>query len=261
MRLTFNDKYRLIYPFIILSVPVSLVAATYTSWWWIVAGLIWFRIIGILFVSIGLHRYFAHRSFKTGPTRHALLAFGSVLTMNGSPLTFATKHLHHHKTADTPKDIHSPIVDGALHTALLWPMHSQDYFLREKGALLPMYCLKDRIIMRVHFNYFLIWFSLATILFLIDWKLPLFLMAFPAGVSIMFGNIMANWLLHVKLPSSYRNYNTDDNSYNNKWIQFFETGEFHNNHHHAPGNYNFARMPDEFDPCAWIIDKFLKTNK
>ena len=58
-----------------------------------------------------------------------MLAIGSVLTGNGSPLTFATKHMHHHLYADTEKDIHSPVIDGALHAALLWPMGTQDYFL------------------------------------------------------------------------------------------------------------------------------------
>jgi len=262
MKLTFNDKYRLFYPFIVASVPVSFLVAYYTSWWWIVAGLIWFRVVGILFVSIGLHRYFSHRSFKTGPKRHAMLAIGSVFTGNGSPLAFATKHIHHHKNSDTDKDVHSPVIDGGLHAALLWPMGTQDYFLNEKGASLPMHCLKDRLVMRVHFNYFLIWFSIAALLFLIDWKLPLFLMAFPAGMSVLVGNILVNWLLHVPSPGSYRNYDTNDHSHNNKWIQWIETGEgFHNNHHQAMGNYNFARMPGEFDPCAWIIDRFLKVEK
>ena len=95
-----------------------------------------------------------------------------------------------------------------------------------------------------------------------DGKLPLFLMAFPAGMSVLVGNTLVNWLLHVKSPGSYRNYDTNDNSYNNKWIQWIETGEgFHNNHHQSMGNYNFARKSDEFDPCAWIVEKFLKVEK
>lgn len=259
MKLTFNDKYRFFYIFIITSVPTSLFVAYYTSWWWIIAGLICFRTIGILFVSIGLHRYFSHRSFKTGPKRHIILVIGSVLTGNGSPLSFATKHIHHHKHSDTSKDVHSPVVDGALHAALGWPMKNQDYFLKEKGAVPPMYWLRDKLILQVHHNYFLIWFSIAAVLFLINWKLPLFLMAFPAGMSVLFGNVFVNWLLHIEIPGSYRNYNTNDASHNNKWIQWIETGEgFHNNHHQAMGNYNFAQMPGEFDPCAWVIDKFLK---
>ena len=262
MKLTFNDKYRIFYPFIICSIPVSLIVAYYTSWWWIIFGFIWFRLIGILFVSIGLHRYFSHRSFNTGPKRHAMLVIGSVLTGNGSPLAFATKHMHHHMYSDTEKDIHSPVIDGALHAALLWPMGTQDYFLNQKGAKLPMHWLKDRLVLFVHLNYFALWLTLAALLCLIDWKIPLFFMAFPAGMSVIIGNILINWLSHRNFIGSYRNYDTNDNSFNNKLIQWIETGEgFHNNHHQAMGNYNFARMPGEFDPCAWIIDRFLIVKK
>lgn len=256
--MTFNDKYRIFYWFIIASVPVSIIVSYNTSWWWLLVGFLWFRVIGILFVSIGLHRYFSHRSFKTGPKRHALLVLGSVLTGNGSPIAFATKHLHHHKHSDKELDIHSP-KHGLLHSALLWPSHKQEWFFDEKQVQVPMFILKDRLINKVHSNYFLIWFTLAFVLLLIDWKLPLFLMALPAGLSVLVGNFFINFLNHISIPGSYRNFDTDDNSYNNKWIQILETGEgYHNNHHQSMGNYNFARMPGEFDPCAWIIERFLK---
>jgi stearoyl-CoA desaturase (delta-9 desaturase) len=258
--MTFNDKYRIFYPLIILSVPISFIVAYNTSWWWLIFGFIWFRIVGILFVSIGLHRYFAHRSFKTGPKRHIMLVLGSVLTGNGSPITFTTKHLHHHKHSDKELDIHSP-KDGILHSAFLWPMGTHKWFFEIKQAKIPMFILKDRLINKVHNNYFLIWCSLALILFLIDWKLPLFFLAFPAGMSVLVGNTLINCLNHLKIPGSYRNYDTNDTSYNNKWIQWIETGEgYHNNHHQNMIDYNFARMPGEVDPCAWIIDKFLKVN-
>lgn len=256
--MNFNDKYRIFYPIIVLSVPISFIVAYNTSLWWLLLGFIWFRLIGILFVSIGLHRYFAHRSFKTGPKRHIMLVLGSVLTGNGSPIAFTTKHLHHHKHSDKDLDIHSP-KEGILHSALLWPMGTHEWFFDQKQAKVPMFILKDRLINKVHNNYFLIWSLLAVTLFLIDWKLPLFFMAFPAGMSVLVGNFFINCLNHLKIPGSYRNYDTDDNSYNNKWIQILETGEgYHNNHHQNMTNYNFAHRPDEFDTCAWIIDKFLK---
>jgi fatty-acid desaturase len=80
-------------------------------------------------------------------------------------------------------------------------------------------------------------------------------------MSVLVGNTLINCLNHLKIPGSYRNYDTNDTSYNNKWIQWIETGEgYHNNHHQNMIDYNFARMPGEVDPCAWIIDKFLKVN-
>ena len=62
----------------------------------------------------------------------------------------------------------------------------------------------------------------------------------------------------MKLPGSYRNHNTLDNSYNNTVVNWYLLGEgLHNNHHAEPGNYNQAHAPGEFDLGAWIIKKFF----
>src|SRR5438270_10519680 len=59
-------------------------------------------------MSAGYHRYFAHRSYKTGRAFRFLLALGGCTALRGGPLWWAGWHRHHHQFSDTPEDAHSP---------------------------------------------------------------------------------------------------------------------------------------------------------
>lgn len=257
--MTFNDKYRILYIFVLLSVPASIIVAADTSWWYLICSLIWFRFVNSIWAQIGLHRYFAHRNFKTGTWRHRFLAVGTILTGSGSILTWASHHTHHHIHSDTPMDVHSPI-DGWWHTAFSWAIASKEHFIEKKKVIVPRYLLKDKLVVWLHNNYFNIWSVSIVVLILINWKFALFGLLAPAGWNLLSGNVLANLSTHVKLPGSYKNFDTGDNSYNNKIIQILAFGEgLHNNHHHDASKYNQAMMPGEFDPAGWIVRKFFET--
>jgi stearoyl-CoA desaturase (delta-9 desaturase) len=258
--MNFLTKYRILFLLFMLSAVGGLVAAVLLDlWWWVLAGFVYVKLLNFVFLQIGLHRYFSHNSFKTGKIRNAILAFGSVLTGQGSPITWATIHLHHHINSDTALDPHSP-QQGFWHTVIMWPIARTNYFTYDKKVTpTPKHLVRNKLAMWVHRNYFAIWTMLIIISVLIDWKITVYLLLAPAGISLLHGNIVTNYLSHVKLPGSYRNFDTKDQSYNNKWIQRFQGGEgLHNNHHKDMGNYNQAKLPNEFDPAAWVVDKFFK---
>jgi stearoyl-CoA desaturase (delta-9 desaturase) len=61
-------------------------------------------------VELGLHRYFAHRTFETTrPIRALLLILGS-MAGQGSALLWSAVHRWHHAHTDVPGDLHSPIL-------------------------------------------------------------------------------------------------------------------------------------------------------
>lgn len=62
--------------------------------------------IGTIVVSVGLHRLFSHKAFKTSRFWHYILAFGSVFYLYNSPIQWAVGHSAHHKFSDTSKDPH-----------------------------------------------------------------------------------------------------------------------------------------------------------
>ena len=260
--MNFLTKYRVLFLLFMVSAIGGLVAAVFLDlWWWLLAGFVYVKILNFIFLQIGLHRYFSHNSFKTGKIRNTILAIGSVLTGQGSPITWSTIHLHHHINSDDDKDPHSPL-HGFWHTVILWPIAGMTYFSNSKKITpTPKHLVRNKTAMWVHQNYFIIWTALIIMTIIIDWKITVYLLLAPAGVSLLHGNIVTNYLSHVNLPGSYRNFNTRDHSYNNKWIQAFQFGEgLHNNHHKDMGNYNQAKLPHEFDPAAWVVDKFFKIN-
>ena len=70
------------------------------------------------------------------------------------------------------------------------------------------------------------------------------------------------WLVHTKIPGSYRNFDTADKSWNNKWIQILDLGEgLHNNHHKFPHLYNQAVQKGEFDLVGWIVKQVFDKDK
>lgn len=81
--------------------------------------------------SLGLHRYFTHRSYKTSRAGHAILALCATMTMQGTIIRWVADHRRHHRFTDQSGDLHSPYFDssgrkiestakGLLHAHVTW---------------------------------------------------------------------------------------------------------------------------------------------
>ena len=78
----------------------------------LVLGFIWYQLIAIFGLSIGLHRRFAHNQFQTSKTFEVISLFLSMLAFSRSPVGWIGAHRIHHKFSDTEKDPHSPTHKG-----------------------------------------------------------------------------------------------------------------------------------------------------
>ena len=74
----------------------------------ILLGFLWYQVIAIFGLSIGLHRYFSHKQFQTSKIYEIIVLLLVTLTGARSPLTWIGTHRMHHAHADTDKDPHSP---------------------------------------------------------------------------------------------------------------------------------------------------------
>jgi stearoyl-CoA desaturase (delta-9 desaturase) len=230
------------------------------EWWWLAAAFITQKIISPIANGIALHRYFAHRSFKTGPLRHKFLLWISVLSAAGSPISYATQHRHHHRHTDKPTDIHSPHI-SLIEAAGYWSTKPLKWYQDVKKLRmqdLPRDLFKMEDVVFVHRYYYTIWMIIFVISALISWKV-LFLYTLPLVGIYMFGSaLFVNILSHLKIPGSYRTFESDDKSYNNKWIHNYTMQEgLHNNHHAYPSRYDQAMSPGEFDIAGWAVKKFF----
>lgn len=254
-------KYRALYFLGAASVVVSIYyAVVYGAWLLLLASYLWSRWVGFLGNQIALHRYFTHKSFATTPAKHKFLLWFSILGGEGSPITWASHHRHHHKYTEADRDIHSPH-ESILLSTVAWQIKPASWWLSEKQVrTIPKDLLRDKAIKFVDKNYYNIWTVLILTSLLIDWKLCVFFVLAPVGHGIINGAI-GNWLGHYKIFGSYRNFETTDKTYNNKFIAFYLGGEgLHNNHHYDSTQYDQALKPGEIDLGGKFVRKFFVTN-
>src|SRR5689334_7785292 len=77
-------------------------------------GVYFLQMVGI---TAGYHRYFAHRAYKTSRAFQLVLAWLGCSASQRGPIWWAAQHRHHHRTSDTPEDLHSPV------SRTLWQSH------------------------------------------------------------------------------------------------------------------------------------------
>jgi stearoyl-CoA desaturase (delta-9 desaturase) len=66
-------------------------------------------LVQMIGITAGYHRYFSHRSYKTSRAFQFVLAWLGCSAAQKGPLWWAAQHRHHHRTSDTPEDLHSPV--------------------------------------------------------------------------------------------------------------------------------------------------------
>ena len=87
-------------------------------------------------VTVGFHRLFTHRSFKTTRTVRAVLAVLGSTAVEGPVTEWVATHRKHHQFSDRPGDPHSPHVDqapgwrgalrGLVHAHVGWMFRGKD---------------------------------------------------------------------------------------------------------------------------------------
>lgn len=218
-----------------------------TQWLWV--SLAMFLYAGIIGVNVSLHRYYSHRSFKTGPIRDWVLLISSFLPMLGSPAAWCSVHIYHHLWSDTDKDPHSPKNAGKFGSWFtLWPeMHIPLSIFRR--------FFKEEKMRFLHRHYFKLVLAYIVILAVIDWRLVPFLFALPA-VGCFHGASSIAVIPHLtNFPGNYRNHeDSGDNSQNSvvAWVMSLGEG-WHNNHHWRGNRYRHGEKWWELDPSAFII--------
>lgn len=222
---------------------------TQQFFYFFVALLLGFFLVQVVH-HVGLHRYFSHRSFEVNKFWHVFLCLSSPLICAGSPIGYASVHRAHHAYSDSDQDPHTPKL-GLFNVIIFrWNLNSLNLkFLKN---------LKDPWIVFSHQWYMLIILLFSIGLFVID---PLLVFAY--SISLIYAKwcgAMTNYVCHIPSKFNYRNVDTKDASQNNLitgWI----VGEWHNNHHADPKNWNQKINWWEWDLAGNIIKLIKKDEK
>ncbi len=218
-------------------------------------------------VTVGFHRYFTHRSFKTSRPMRAILAVLGSAAIEGPVISWVADHRKHHRFSDREGDPHSPHVGhgGGWRGALAGLAHAHMGWLfihTERGAK-SRYApdlLKDPIV-RFADRTFLAW-TLAglAMAFGLGWAIGGTLLAALTGL-LWGGGVRMLVVHHVTYSINSlchffgrRRFPTDDHSRNLLWLAIPSFGEsWHNNHHAFPTSAFHGLRRWEIDPSALVI--------
>ena len=230
-----------------LTLPIALYLGIQedASWhWW--AGMIFFYIVVYSLVgnNIGLHRYFTHKHFEVIAPFKWLFAWTGTMSMLGEPLSYAMTHIVHHNPTytDTDLDPHGRI--RGLKSVLIYFQKTVD--VKETPVFNRRIIDLNARYRWMHQYYWLLVLGTAFILYLIDYKVMLFLWWLPASASC--------WLVAWTVVRQHLNY-TPNNSPIHKIDFVYEV--LHLNHHLHPMAPNTAIHPGEID-WAYQFSKLLK---
>jgi stearoyl-CoA desaturase (delta-9 desaturase) len=176
-------------------------------------------------VTAGYHRYFSHRSFKTSRAFQLALAVLGATAMQNGPLWWASWHRMHHKHADSPRDIHSPLQYGFWHAHIGWILSRRQPDLSNVKDLRrhPELCWVDR-------HKWVPLIGYATLCLAIGGWSGLIWGFFVSTVAVFHATLSINSLAHVWGTQSHP---TADGSRNNLLLALLTLGEgWHNNHHY-----------------------------
>ena len=248
-------------PFIGLGIAGWQLWNSWLHWYDLVAFLAVYIPTG-LGITVGFHRLFTHRSFKTGPvTRGVLAALGSA-AIEGPIISWVADHRKHHAFSDEEGDPHSPHVDhaglrGLFHAHMGW------LFIHDQRALKTRYApdlLADPVVSFVN-RTFLWWV-------LIGFAIP-FGIGFVLGgtlvgglTSLLWGGLIRMFFLHHVTYSinslchvfGRRDFETGDESRNLAWLAIPSFGEsWHNNHHAFPTSSVHGLKWWQIDTSSMVI--------
>ncbi len=223
-------------------------------------------------VTVGFHRLFTHRSFKTGRTlRFALGALGSA-AIEGPLIEWVSNHRKHHQHSDQAEDPHSPHHHGSgMIGALRGLAHAHvGWILAGDAASAPEIYAKDLLadpVASALDRLFLLWL-------LAGLALPFALGAALTGTiqgaltALLWGGAVRIFLLHHATFSinslchffGRRPYRTRDESRNLAWLALPTFGEaWHNNHHAFPTAARHGQTRWQLDPSWWLIRTLART--
>jgi stearoyl-CoA desaturase (delta-9 desaturase) len=217
-------------------------------------------------ITVGFHRLFTHRAFKTSAPLRVLFTIAGCMAARGPMISWTAMHRRHHELADQDGDMHSPNMHptklrGWIHAHLTW-MIKHEY---PNVAYYVPDLLADKPVVRadrLYYRWIVLGLAIPALLggILTQSWIGAFTGFLWGGVVRLFvveQLISAlNSTLHLfgSRPFKMR----DNHSRNNALLGVLAWGEgWHNNHHAFPAAASFGIRWYEFDP-GWRLIRFLE---
>ncbi|MCW8386646.1 fatty acid desaturase [Fluoribacter dumoffii] len=225
------------------------------NWWYISIFLLITLHITLTLQTIYLHRSETHRAVKFHPLLTHLFRFWLWLFIGAKRREWVAIHHLHHKYTDTPKDPHSPVINGLFKMLLygLEVVHEAKKSDSVRTFEIHDYDFLEKNLYEKHAEKGPILLLCLEVLALGIWAVPLW------SIQIILVSIITTFYINGMAHTvGYRSYNTNDNSKNICRLGVLGCGEeLHNNHHANPASANFSHRKDEFDLGWFYIQKLV----
>jgi stearoyl-CoA desaturase (delta-9 desaturase) len=256
---------------VFITVPLlAVVAAIPVAWggwlsWLDVALAFVFYVITAIGITVGYHRYFTHRSFKSGRGVKIALALMGSLALQGGLNQWVADHRKHHKYSDAPGDPHSPwrfgttrraVARGLLYAHMGWLLDENDTSVDRYAPDI----VADKDLQAISR-----WFPavVATTLLLPAVLGGLLTWSWAGALTALFwaGLVRVALVHHVTWSINSvchvfgrRPFESRDQSTNVWWLAVPSLGEsWHSLHHAEPTSARHGVLKGQIDPSAAII--------
>jgi stearoyl-CoA desaturase (Delta-9 desaturase) len=233
---------------------------------WVDLGLLLgMYLVTALGITVGFHRLFTHRSFRTNGFVQVVLGVLGSMAIEGPLLKWVALHRRHHAHSDKPGDPHSPHLHGAGVLGLLgglWHSHLGWIFLPDPPDL-DHYDrdLRQSALLRAVSALFPLWAALGLLL---PAALGGLISGSWAGVwtGFVWGGLVRVFVVHHVTWSinsvchlwGLRPYHSGDESRNNLVFGVLGLGEgWHNTHHAFPTSARYGLRWWEIDVGYYAI--------
>jgi stearoyl-CoA desaturase (Delta-9 desaturase) len=236
------------------------------SWYDLVAFGVLYT-VSIVGVTVGYHRLFTHRSFRTHAVVRGAFAVMGSMAVEGSVISWVANHRKHHAFADREGDPHSPheargdglwgAIRGLVHAHFGWLI---SYGQRAAPRRFARDLLADPLLRAID-RTFIVWVGVGLAApFLFGWVVGGTIDA--ALTALLWGGAVRIFVLHHMTYSinslchffGRRPFATTDESRNLAWLALPTFGEsWHNNHHAYPRSAMHGHRIWQLDPGGLVI--------
>jgi stearoyl-CoA desaturase (delta-9 desaturase) len=223
-------------------------------------------------VTIGYHRLFTHRSFKTVPIIQWLLAVSGSMAVEGPVAEWVAHHRIHHAHTDVAGDPHSPLLSGPGAIGALkgfWHAHMGWLFDENPKNLMrsAMDIMRDPVVGRVS-KQFPTWVGVGLLIPAVvagaieqSWNAAAFGLLIGGGARIFVLHHVTWCVNSVCHLWGLRPYAVDNQATDNPVIAILGFGEGNHAGHHAfAQSAKHGLLPGQFDLSYCIIQllKFMR---
>jgi stearoyl-CoA desaturase (Delta-9 desaturase) len=236
---------------LIIGLPFYFYYASLPSLALVIVAIILFYLTG-LSITVGYHRLYSHRAYRTNPIIESLILFFGAMAGQGSVLRWAFDHRLHHAHVDTDEDPYS-INKGFWYAHFLWILEKP---LEIEAKVVPD-LMRNPLVQFQHRYIELLMIGTNILAWLcVGWLLNDYLGAFVIALWLrVFVLHHSTWFIN-SLAHTWgdKPFCQEQSAVNNYVIALLTFGEgYHNYHHTFANDYRNGIRWYHFDPSKWLI--------